>query len=86
MSPNNQSQLLEAIRQLDDQQIPLVLQFISSIKKNSTSRQTASQTVLERMGGYPKHFLEGSGDLSDRSVRKKIIAEKIRAKHQARHE
>lgn len=81
MSPNNQSQLLEAIRQLDDQQIPLVLQFISSIKKNSTSRQTASQTVLERMGGYPKHFLEGSGDLSDRSVRKKIIAEKIRAKN-----
>ncbi len=81
MSPNNQSQLLEAIRQLDDQQIPLVLQFISSIKKNSTSRQTASQTVLERMGGYPKNFLEGSGDISDRSVRKKIIAEKIRAKN-----
>jgi len=86
MSPNNQSQLLEAISQLDDQQIPLVLQFILSIKKNSASRQTASQTVLERMGGYPKHFLEGSGDLSDRSVRKTIIAEKIRAKHQARHE
>jgi hypothetical protein len=38
------------------------------------------------MGGYPKHFIEGSGDLSDRSIRKKIIAEKIRAKHQSRHE
>jgi hypothetical protein len=38
------------------------------------------------MGGYPKNFLEGSGDLSDRNVRKKIIAEKIKAKHHARHE
>ncbi len=41
-----------------------------------------SKTVLERMGGYPKYFLDGSGYLSDRNVRKKIIAEKIRAKHQ----
>ncbi len=86
MSPNNQSQLLEAISQLDEQQIPLVLQFISSLQKNTAISPTSSQTVLERMGGYPKHFLEGSGDLSDRNVRKKIIAEKIRAKYQSRHE
>jgi hypothetical protein len=86
MSPNNQSQLLEAISQLDEQQIPLVLQFISSLQKNTAISPTSSQTVLERMGGYPKYFLEGSGDLSDRNVRKKIIAEKIRAKHQSRHE
>ncbi|BBC26435.1 hypothetical protein [Pseudanabaena sp. ABRG5-3] len=86
MSPNNQTQLLEAISQLDEQQIPLVLQFISSLQKNTAISPSSSQTVLERMGGYPKHFLEGSGDLSDRNVRKKIIAEKIRAKYQSRHE
>ncbi|GBO54340.1 hypothetical protein APA_2288 [Pseudanabaena sp. lw0831] len=86
MSPNNQSQLIEVINQLDDQQIPLVLQFISSLQKNIPTAPASTKTVLERMGGYPKHFLEGSGDLSERSVRKKIIAEKIRAKHQARHE
>lgn len=86
MSPNNQSQVLEAISQLDEQQIPLVLQFISSLQTNISSPSNSSKTVLERMGGYPKYFLEGSGDLSDRNVRKKIIAEKIRAKHQSRHE
>lgn len=86
MSSNDQSQLLEAINQLDDQQIPLVLQFISSLQKNIPTAPTQTKTVLERMGGYPKHFLEGSGDLSDRNVRKRIVAEKIRAKHQARHE
>ncbi len=86
MSPISQSQLLEAISQLDEQQIPLVFQFISSLQKNISIVPTSSKTVLERMGGYPKHFLEGSGNLSDRNVRKKIIADKIRAKHQARHE
>lgn len=83
MSQNNQTQLLEAISHLDEQQIPLVLQFISSLQKNIVDSQNSSQTVLERMGGYPKHFLEGSGDLSDRNVRKKIIAEKIQAKKQS---
>ncbi|WP_055076359.1 hypothetical protein [Pseudanabaena sp. 'Roaring Creek'] len=86
MSPNDQRQLLEALNQLDEQQIPLVLQFIASLQKNIPTIPTSSKTVLERMGGYPQYFLEGSGDLSDRNVRKKIIAEKIRAKHQARHE
>jgi hypothetical protein len=86
MSPDVQTQLLEVINQLDEQQIPLVLQFISSLQKNIPIAPTSTKTVLERMGGYPEHFLEGSGDLSDRSVCKKIIAEKIRAKHQSRHE
>ena len=36
-----------------------------------------SQTVIKRMGGYPKYWLEGSGDLSDRDVRKKAIAHLI---------
>ncbi|MEI6328432.1 MAG: hypothetical protein WCP16_04320 [Pseudanabaena sp. ELA645] len=65
MSPNNQSQLIEVINQLDEQQIPLVLQFISSLQKNIPTLPASTKTVLERMGGYPKHFLEGSGDLSE---------------------
>ncbi|MDJ0617222.1 MAG: hypothetical protein QNJ63_10830 [Calothrix sp. MO_192.B10] len=32
------------------------------------------KTVLERMGGYPEHLLEGPSNLSERDVRKKIIA------------
>jgi hypothetical protein len=84
MSLTEQKQLLEAIGQLSDRDIPLVLQFISSLQTNNQPK--SAQTVLERMGGCPKHFLEGSGNLSDRNVRKKIIADKIRTKHQARHE
>jgi hypothetical protein len=41
------------------------------------------QTVIERMGGYPKYWLEGTSDLSERSVRKKAIADKIQSKHQS---
>ncbi|WP_204102855.1 MULTISPECIES: hypothetical protein [Spirulina sp. CCY15215] len=41
-----------------------------------------SQTVLERMGGYPEYLLEGSGDLSDRDTRKQKIAEYLqRSQH-----
>jgi len=54
----------------------------SQIPETSTNDYLgSSQTVLERMGGYPKYWLEGVGDLSERSVRKRAIAEKIQAKH-----
>ena len=33
------------------------------------------------MGGLPQFLLEGAGDLSDRDIRKKIIADKIQAKY-----
>ena len=49
----------------------------SQIPETSNDYLGSSQTVLERMGGYPKYWLEGSGDFSERSVRKKAIAEKI---------
>ncbi len=84
-STSSQQQLLQAISNLSDQQIPIVLQFISSLEIETNNCPTKSQTVLERMGGYPKFLLEGSGNLSDRDVRKKAIADKIQARHQARH-
>ena len=80
-----QQQLLQAIGNLSDQQIPIVLQFISSLETEVNNYPTKPQTVLERMGGYPKFLLEGTGNLSDRDVRKKLIADKIQARHQARH-
>lgn len=78
-------QLLQAIANLSDQQIPIVLQFISSLETQADDYPTKPQTVLERMGGYPKFLLEGSGNLSDRDVRKKAIADEIQTRHQARH-
>lgn len=84
-STSSQQQLLQAIANLSDQQIPIVLQFISSLDSPMENYPTNPQTVLERMGGYPKFLLEGAGNLSDRDVRKKAIADKIKARHQARH-
>ncbi|WP_199332701.1 hypothetical protein [Anabaena catenula] len=83
-STNPHQELLEAIANLSDQQIPLVLQFISSLETPINNYPTSAKTVLERMGGYPKFLLEGSGDLSDRDVRKKAIADRIQARHQTR--
>lgn len=82
---SSQQQLLQAIAHLSDQQIPIVLQFISSLEIEINNYPPKPQTVLERMGGYPKFLLEGTGNLSDRDVRKKAIADKIQARHQARH-
>jgi hypothetical protein len=84
-STSPQQQLLQAIGNLSDQQIPIVLQFISSLETEVNNYPSEPQTVLERMGGYPKFLLEGTGNLSDRDVRKKLIADKIQARHQARH-
>jgi hypothetical protein len=84
-STSPQQQLLQAIGNLSDQQIPIVLQFISSLQTEVNNYPTKPQIVLERMGGYPKFLLEGTGNLSDRDVRKKLIADKIQARHQARH-
>ena len=83
-STSPHQKLLEAIANLSEQQIPLVLQFISSLETPVSDYQTPPKTVLERMGGYPKFLLEGSGDLSDRDVRKKAIADRIQARHQTR--
>ncbi|AFW94464.1 hypothetical protein ANA_C11703 [Anabaena sp. 90] len=83
-STNPHQELLQAIANLSDQQIPLVLQFISSLETPVNNYPISAKTVLERMGGYPKFLLEGSGDLSDRDVRKKAIADRIQARHQTR--
>lgn len=40
------------------------------------------KTVLERMGDRPQHFLSGPGNLSDRDVRKKLIAEHVQKRHE----
>lgn len=40
------------------------------------------KTVLERMGDRPRHFLSGSSNLSDRDVRKKLIAEQVQKRYE----
>ncbi|WP_204152909.1 hypothetical protein [Leptolyngbya sp. CCY15150] len=43
----------------------------------------AQETILQRMGGMPKHLLS-TGGLSDRETRQALIAERIQARYQAR--
>ncbi len=85
MQSTNLQQILQAIDSLDDRQIPVVLEFILSLKSDIDHHLNSSQTVLEKMGGYPEFLLDGYGDLSDRDVRKQKIADIIRSRHQARN-
>lgn len=62
-------------------------ELIKRLLRNHWLNLQRPQTVLERMGGYPpKHLLQGSGDLSDRDVRKQVIAERIEKWNQQRQE
>ncbi|MEO0516481.1 MAG: hypothetical protein AAF171_04180 [Cyanobacteria bacterium P01_A01_bin.116] len=62
-----------------------ISELLKQLLKERLSVHQPKQTVLERMGGVPKHLLS-VGDLSDRDNRKAIIAEHIQARHKARHE
>ncbi|AFZ43375.1 hypothetical protein PCC7418_1172 [Halothece sp. PCC 7418] len=41
----------------------------------------SANTILQRLGGVPKNLIKGGGNLSDRDVRKVIIAQKIKQKY-----
>jgi len=59
---------------LTPEQLTTVWNFLESL--DPPQEKQPPQTVIEKMGGYPE-FFEGSSDLSDRDIRKKIIAERI---------
>jgi hypothetical protein len=40
------------------------------------------KTILERMGGYPEHLLQGPSDLSDRDARYKYLAEYFQKRYE----
>ena len=44
-------------------------------------RKEKKLTVLERLGGVSKNLIKGGGNLSDREVRKKTIAQKMKQKY-----
>jgi fructose-bisphosphate aldolase class 1 len=52
-------------------------ELVKNLLRNHLINLKKNQTVLERMVGYPQELLTGAEDLSDRDVRKKIIAEQI---------
>ncbi|EAZ90350.1 hypothetical protein [Crocosphaera chwakensis] len=80
-----QTRINEKLSNLSSEQLNTVLEFIESIEILEAKKKAPQQTIIEKMGGYPEFLLEGSENLSDRDVRKKTIAKKIKEKHQKRH-
>lgn len=74
---------LNNIKRSEPEVKPINMNFSVSIPD---LEETCQKTILERVGGLPEFTLHGGKDLSDRDIRKKIIAEKIRQKHQERHQ
>ncbi len=66
-----------------------VSELMRQVLRDRLGNHRPQQTVLERMGGIPKEVLSASElpeNLSDRDIRKALIAEHIQARHVARHE
>jgi hypothetical protein len=56
-------------------------ELLKKLLRNYLHTQQPTQSVLERMGGVPKHLLS-VGNLSDRDTRREVIASRIRANQQ----
>ena len=76
----------QKLSHLSPEQLGVVWNFVESLETATVSviEETPRKTILERMGGYPDCLLDEDDqdeNLSDRDVRKKIIAERIQAKY-----
>lgn len=80
------NQINHKLAKLSPEQLNAVWQFLDALECPQTTEKSPSQTVLEKMGGYPKCFLEGPGNLSDREVRKQKIGEQIQKRHQQQNQ
>ncbi|AOX02338.1 MAG: hypothetical protein F6J90_39450 [Moorea sp. SIOASIH] len=69
--------LVEILSQEKTTSSELIKKLLRDYRQNFQSQKS----VLERMGGVPKHLLS-VGNLSDRDTRREIIASRIRASHQ----
>jgi hypothetical protein len=73
--PESRQKLNQKISTLTQEQIDILWQFIETLESQTSLSQ--GQTVLERMGGYPKFLLSEREDFSEREVRRQILSERI---------
>lgn len=81
-----QTKINQKLSRLSPEQLGIVWNFLESLETSSipVEENTSRKTILERMGGYPDCLLDEDDqdeNLSDRDVRKKIIAERIQEKY-----
>ncbi len=67
---------------LEEHQNALAMPLIVLLRKRLDAEPAIEKpmTVLERMGGMPKHLLNVGG-LSDRDERQRILSERIKARY-----
>lgn len=58
-------------------------ELIKKLLRNYWSQLNQTETVLERLGGIPENLLNDQENLSDRDIRKEIIAEKLKQKYES---
>ncbi|NCJ08280.1 hypothetical protein GS597_17560 [Synechococcales cyanobacterium C] len=73
--------LIQAIEQSPDELVRALLELVRVMQRQSSDAGSFQQrTVLERMGGEPKHMLSVGG-LSDRDRRRNLIAVCLQEKY-----
>ncbi len=74
--------LIQAIEQSPDELVRALLELVRVLQRQSSDAGSSVQqkTVLERMGGEPKHMLSVGG-LSDRDRRRNLIAVRLQEKY-----
>jgi hypothetical protein len=83
MTPKEE--LIQAIERSPDEIVRSLLEMLKALQhqqelENHDSQPDSRKTVLERMGGVPKHLLS-DGNLSDRDRRRALILERLQQKH-----
>lgn len=83
MAINPKEELIQAIERSPDELVQALLELLRIIQRQPSSEAVSAiqqETVLERMGGEPKHMLSVGG-LSDRDRRRSLIAMHLQKKH-----
>ncbi len=82
---------------LDDATEKYLVEIVAQVKTSSSelikrllrelwNKLQPQKTVLERMGGYPQHLLDGPSNLSDRDARYKYLAEYFQKRYEQRQQ
>ncbi len=86
---NNLKQKLDTLSLHELEELWQFTEFLQYKNQNSFPeeghlKEKKPATVIEKMGGDCQHFFEGQENLSDRDIRKQIIAEKIKMKYETK--
>lgn len=83
MTPKEE--LIQAIERSPDEIVQQLLEVLHTLKHQhsleaKTAQSPLEESVLERMGGVPKHLLS-VGNLSDRDRRRALIVNRLQQKY-----